>query len=339
MNPLLARSLTLAACFGVTATVFLSLPGAASAERRVFHGKGAGRYSVVFSVRGVDAQGLSRARVRIRGYSRRVRLSGLRRALRRSRVRIHVPWRVARRAKRVLRHGTRAQRRAVRLIVVSARERAPARAGSWTRMSSFESSLNEAVDYGWNVPAPVSVERTSERGGAGDRFAAKIVTNGGNAGCSCPRMTYDKLPNGKPGDDIWIGASYLIPDPSKLTWSRMFNLAHYVSGDTNWYLGLTTRGDAGNMHLAFAPYHGSETDIVPAQPIPANRWFDVDVHLKLSPTDGQALTQLFVDGKKVAESTTANMLNSSPLTFYNGGLTYSNQGVDTTVYFDRPRVR
>ena len=117
----------------------------------------------------------------------------------------------------------------------------------------------------------------------------------------------------------------------------MFNLAHYVTGDANWYLGLTTRGEPGVMHFGFAPYGQAETDVVPAQPIPANRWFDVDVHLKLSPTDGQALTELMVDGRKVAESTKANMLDSSPLTFFNGGLSYA--GADTTVYFDRPRVR
>jgi hypothetical protein len=77
--------------------------------------------------------------------------------------------------------------------------------------------------------------------------------------------------------------------------------------------------------------------ILPPRPIPVNRWFRVDLHFVLSPTDGNALTEWYIDGQRVGASTKANMYNSSPLHFYNAGLPYFWPGNgNTTVYVDAP---
>jgi hypothetical protein len=109
-------------------------------------------------------------------------------------------------------------------------------------------------------------------------------------------------------------------------------------GGTNWYLGLeSTR--AGTFQVGYSPYGNPHVAVLPARPIPVDRWFTVDLHFVLSPVDGQALTQWYMDGQLVGTSTQANMLNDSPLTFFNAGLAYFCPcNGDTAVYFDAPRL-
>jgi hypothetical protein len=211
---------------------------------------------------------------------------------------------------------------------------------SWTRFASFESDLNSGSDYGWRIDSPFSVSRTSEVGGTDGSSAAKIVTNGGNSSCSCPRMTFQDGFSYGPGDEVWIGGSWYVTDPSKLAWSRLMNLGHFEgSGDPDgWYLGLLARGTG--MSVQARSYSGESTSaLMPARPIPSNRWFDVDLHFVFSPTDGRALTQWYTDGQLVGSTTKANMVNSTRLHFYHAGLPYFWPGNgNTTVYFDAPRL-
>jgi hypothetical protein len=144
-----------------------------------------------------------------------------------------------------------------------------------------------------------------------------------------------------PGDELLIGGSWRIPQPSKLAWSRLMNLGHFEgSSDTdNYYLGLIVR--SSGMEFAARRYEGDTgiSVLMPSRPIPANRWFNVDAHLRLSPTDGQALTEIYLDGELVAQSTRRNMLSGRELHFFNAGLPYFWDGNgDTTVFFDAPRL-
>jgi hypothetical protein len=212
---------------------------------------------------------------------------------------------------------------------------------SWTRFTSFETDLNSGTDYGWRTDSPFSVTRTDEAGGTSGSYAAKIVTNGGNTSCSCPRMTYDGLSFGA-GADVWIGGSWRVADSSKLAWSRLMNLGHYEgSADPdNWYLGLMVRNSG--MEVVARRFDTDSGSSVLMQPraIPQGRWFDVDIHLRLSPYDGQALTEVYVDGARVSTSTARNMLAGGPLHFYNAGLPYYWDGNGSnTVYFDAPRIK
>ena len=211
----------------------------------------------------------------------------------------------------------------------------------WTRFTSFESDLDSGTDFGWSADAPFSITRTSEAGAADGSSAAKIVTNGGNTGCSCPRMTYGSLSYGA-GQDVWIGGSWRITDPTKVKWSRLMNLGHFegAADPDNWYLALMVR-DSG-MEVVARRY---DTDagasiLMASRAIPVNQWFEVDVHVKLSPNNGEALTEVYVDGALVATSTNRNMLSTGTLHFFNAGLPYFwNGNGNTTVYLDAPRVR
>jgi hypothetical protein len=212
---------------------------------------------------------------------------------------------------------------------------------SGCRFASFEATLNQDSE-GWRVDSPFSVTRTSEVGGSDGSHAAKIVTNGGNSGCSCARMSFEDGFSFAPGREVWIGGSWYVTDATRVLWSRFMNLGHFESsGDPdNWYLGLIARG--WGMEVVARRY---DTDagisvLMPARPIPQDRWFDVTLHLRLSPRDGQALTEVYLDGRLVHRSTARNMLGSGPLHFFNAGLPYFWPGNgNTKVYFDAPRLQ
>ncbi|MEO8092181.1 MAG: hypothetical protein ABI726_05695 [bacterium] len=211
----------------------------------------------------------------------------------------------------------------------------------WRRFASFESSLNADSDYGWRVDSPFSVTRTNEVGAADGDYAAKIVTNGGSSGCSCPRMTFQEGLSYGPGDEVWIGGSWYVTDATKLAWSRLMNLGHFEGSDSpnNWNLGLRVR-DAG-MEVSARNYDSDahQSVLMPAHPIPEGRWFDVDLHFRLSPNDGRARPRSTSTASSSARARGANMLNGDPLHFYNAGLSYFWPGNgNTTVYFDAPRL-
>lgn len=213
---------------------------------------------------------------------------------------------------------------------------------TWSRFASFESDLNAGTDFGWRADSPFSVTRTSEAGASDGANAAKIVTNGGNTGCSCPRMTFEDGFSYGPGEEVWIGGSWRVTDPSKLAWSRLMNLGHFEgSADPdNWYLALMVRNSGMEVVARRYDTDAGSSVLMAPRAIPQNRWFDVDIHLKLSATSGQALTEVYIDGQLVASSTAQNMIGPGSLTFYNAGLPYFwNGNGNTTVYFDEPRLR
>lgn len=214
---------------------------------------------------------------------------------------------------------------------------------SWRRSASFETDLGGGTD-GWNLPpmsqvSGFSISRTNEVGAASGAYAAKIVSTGGNGGCSCPRMKFEDFRYGA-GQDVWIRGSWYFTNPSAVSWSRLMNLSSFTGGSNDYLTGLIV-DDAGKMLVATRRYHsmtGAKT-LSPSLAIPANRWFTVHLHMKLSPMDGQALTELYVDGKKVSTSTLANMATPQAMNVYQGGMPYFLDGIRSTVYFDNAGLK
>jgi hypothetical protein len=211
----------------------------------------------------------------------------------------------------------------------------------WRRSASFERDLNTGTD-GWNLPpmAQVSgftITRSSEVGGATGSYAAKIVSSGGNTGCSCPRMIFEDGFRYKAGREVWLRGSWYLPDPSALTWSRMMNLSAWRDDpSSDYYTGLVIEGRAGRMLVRTRRYDSTAGQrlIFPARRIPVGRWFTVVLHFELSPRNGRALNEWYVNGRLVGRNTVANMHNRRPMHVFQGGMPYFLNGVETTVYFD-----
>jgi hypothetical protein len=217
---------------------------------------------------------------------------------------------------------------------------------TWQHSASFERGISTDPDGGdgnWREYGPFEITRAEGSRTKAGSYAVRIDTNGGTGGCSCPRFTFqDATTRYGEGDEVWIGGSWRIPDPSAVRNSRLMNLVHFsASGDpTNYQLGLYTENRGGQMQVRMQQAGGGTARSVlsPDIPIPVDRWFTVLIHaVNLSPDDGEALTETFVDGVKVGSSTNRNMLSSQPLEAAMYGLAYFWPGNgDTTVYFDAP---
>ena len=228
----------------------------------------------------------------------------------------------------------------------------------WRSSNAYESgsdfsllSPSEWVSDTWRTAAGFDITRSAERGGVegpGDH-AIKITDDGGaHDECACPRMKFEDGFSLGAGDEVWIEGSWLIPDPSKIGWSRLMNLSHWTpdgaTNNTNWIAGLVIR-EPGTMQVTARSYNSDDwiTTFYGPVAIPRNRWFTVDLHFKLSLTDGQALTEVYLDGQRVAASAKRNMFSSAPLTIYQAGLPHfwgpnSPGSSGETVYFDAPRL-
>jgi hypothetical protein len=310
----------------------------AGAVTRTFKPVKETRHALVFAPRSVRADEVRAARVRLRGGHasankvRTVPTAKVRRSLERRRnLRVKKPRRAHGRLKINVRVGHASTTPTGPPTPVPA---------TWNRQASFETDLATGLD-GWRVDSPFEVTRTSEAGGAEGSYAVKIVTNGGDvaSGCSCPRMKYESGFSYRPGASVWISGSWRIPNPNQVSWSRLMNLGHYegVTGQ-DWYLALEST-KPGTMEVAWSAYGNPRSTILPPRQIPVNRWFRVDLHFVLSPTDGQALTEWYLDGRLVGSTTKANMYRQTPLHFYNAGLPFFlPANGNTTVYFDAPRL-
>jgi hypothetical protein len=214
---------------------------------------------------------------------------------------------------------------------------------TWRRSASFEdgepwrTSAGD-IDNGWRAYSPFEIGRTTERGGApgfGDG-ATRIITNGGTDGCSCPRYTMrERL---RLGSEVWLRGAWLIPEPQQLSnYSRLMGVNYWVEGDPRNYSTSLVVPDAGIMQVQ--TFHRAGADdyekLSRRFPIPANRWFTVHLHLRLS-NMAPALTELYVDGELVSSSTGRNLKEALDPSFANFGLPYFAPGPNATVYFDAP---
>jgi hypothetical protein len=143
----------------------------------------------------------------------------------------------------------------------------------------------------------------------------------------------------KAGREVWLRGSWYLPDPSALTWSRMMNLSAWRDDpSSDYYTGLVIEGRAGRMLVRTRRYDSTAGQrlIFPARRIPVGRWFTVVLHFELSPRNGRALNEWYVNGRLVGRNTVANMHNRRPMHAFQGGMPYFLNGVETTVYFDNP---
>ena len=141
------------------------------------------------------------------------------------------------------------------------------------------------------------------------------------------------------GDEVWFGGTWRFDQA--VAWSRFMCLAYYSPTDPDIYnLAFRSRGP-GQFEVSARRYHSDagESILVSNLPIPQGKMFDLDVHVKLSATDGKALTEVFVDSKKVGVSSKRNMVVAKAMGTYQGGLAYySPENPQQTVLFDWARL-
>jgi len=112
------------------------------------------------------------------------------------------------------------------------------------------------------------------------------------------------------GDDVWFGGAYYLPTGFIASIQGQVDLVRWDNWstnptDTDWG-GVSIYGsDHRARLLRFGAGRPNDTLVGPFD-LPEGRWFTLEVHQRRSATSGSALSELYLDGKLVGESTAAN---------------------------------
>jgi hypothetical protein len=141
------------------------------------------------------------------------------------------------------------------------------------------------------------------------------------------------------GDDVWYGAAYKLPS-NFLTVNGYAEVMKWRSDPAQNWGGIVLRSD-DRFHFVRGTLSGGGTDIGNSFQVPVGRWSFVEVHQKLG--DGAtgsppALTEVYVDGRLVMTTTSANMVagDTGDISVAGFGIIYSP--VTTTMGIDRAYV-
>ena len=109
----------------------------------------------------------------------------------------------------------------------------------------------------------------------------------------------------KTGADVWYGLALYVPDHSKWCWWRPARWNNYaLYGDQGDVGGL--RIENGGLYLDVGRYGEDTTQLVGPVPLPERRWVWVEVHQRLAAREGDALSELWVDGRRAGASSRPN---------------------------------
>lgn len=110
-------------------------------------------------------------------------------------------------------------------------------------------------------------------------------------------------------DDVWYGGAYYLPQGYQASVKggddllRWDNWGTYGSGADYGSLELWSDGQA---HMVMGHYTGDGHELGQPFKLPEGRWAWIEVHSRFSATPGQALTEVYIDGRKVFSSTQPN---------------------------------
>jgi hypothetical protein len=146
------------------------------------------------------------------------------------------------------------------------------------------------------------------------------------------------------GDDVWYGAAFYLPAgfiasmQGEVALMRWDNWPTYGTAGAD-VGGLVIWGRDGRARLKTGTYRTESTLVGPFD-LPESRWFWVEVHQRFAAEDGQALTEVYLDGRRVGDSTRANMTGRT-IERLRTGLVAIEAGHQTnplTLWFDRAAI-
>jgi hypothetical protein len=142
---------------------------------------------------------------------------------------------------------------------------------------------------------------TSLRAYEGTRSARATFLGAGSSGA----QRVWKQVNWGNGTDTWYGMALYIPDVAAFCYWNPMRWDNYKTyGSTGDVGGLSVEG--GKLNVIQNRYGSAERQLISGVTVPQGRWFWVETHQRFSATDGQALTELYLDGRLVGSSTKGN---------------------------------
>lgn len=111
------------------------------------------------------------------------------------------------------------------------------------------------------------------------------------------------------GDDVWFGAALRLPSGFHARMAGQVDILRWDNfgrlGTDDDRSGVVIHRD-GQASLVRQQLGVEEVDLGTPFALPEGRWFWLEVHQVLGATDGQALSEAYVDGWLVSSSTVAN---------------------------------
>ncbi|MBS1868214.1 MAG: heparin lyase I family protein [Actinobacteria bacterium] len=146
------------------------------------------------------------------------------------------------------------------------------------------------------------------------------------------------------GDDVWYSGAYYLPVGFKAAMQGEVDLLRWDNWpshptDTDWGGFVIFGSDKKGRLMRFNRAGDSRTLVGPID-VPEGRWFWLEVHQRFSPTDGQALSELYIDGTLIGRSTAGNTYGRTIERMRygfvaDGGAKQTNP---LTLWFDRSRI-
>lgn len=114
------------------------------------------------------------------------------------------------------------------------------------------------------------------------------------------------------GDDVWYRAAYRLPKgfkASMLGQVALLRWDNFISHprDTD-HGGIVIYGSDKRARLVTERLNGrKQFELTRAFDVPEGRWFLLEVHQRFSATNGKAVNEVYLDGRRLNRSTTANL--------------------------------
>ncbi len=166
--------------------------------------------------------------------------------------------------------------------------------------------------------------------------SAKAAFQGGANGYS--RGIYNV--NWVDGDDVWYGGAFYLPTGFKASMQGQVDLLRW----DNWTVDPTNTDRSGiviynsdkKARILRQKLGVEQVPLAAPFDLPEGRWFWIEVHQKLSKGAG-ALSEVFLDGTKVASSTDPNTYGRGVTRLRSGivAVDASRQTTPLTLWFDR----
>ncbi len=279
--------------------LLLVVPATAAAGKRSFDPVRQGPRVAVFKLSGVKPANIRAARVKVGRRVVALRAARVRRAARRDALRVH--WR------RIARPGGRARRRSRPELTVTVHPPQPKPAAAPLgdnegMLGSFEGGAFDEFDG--HSAASGAIVPTTERAYDGAR-SAKASYNG-SGGNGFARTWFEVHFNG--GSDVWYGGAFYIPSKKAMPcWYSLMRWDNYITYGSGGDVGGIEISISGRARLMRQDYSAENYAVLTREfDLPEGRWFWLEVHQRLSDRDGQALNEVFLDGRRVGQSRMAN---------------------------------
>lgn len=172
---------------------------------------------------------------------------------------------------------------------------------------NFEGGSTSSCTGGVNTtPANTTFTPTTAKAYEGSYSAEANYTGGTeNAYARCVVTT-----SWSTGDDVWYGSAIFLPTGFAAAMQNQVDLMRWDNFSLNnasqdWG-GLIIQNSDKKARLKKFNVDGDYTDLSTPFSFPENKWVWVEMRQKLSPTDGQAINEVWIDGALQSSSTTAN---------------------------------